>query len=708
VGLADIAANAEGAISGVLNAFGKSGTPPYPKALGESVSNIIIENDKSWRKSLGYVFKVVRVAKDGSVNESPDDWLEFVLQINPQELDQDEIFAIEVTPTFAGVLVEHQGTTLKDISISGTTGISPMRRAGGAFPQSGRAVMSAGRSGYMEFHELRTYIRAYVEQKRSDPDRAKGELRLVWRNLRDHEDLYVEPQRFSMKRQAGKAFLYNYVFTMKAIGIANLSPPDKGFLALIDGAIEDITDALQAAAQVIAGAFDFVKLVDENIENTILGPVNAVAQGIAAFKTGKANQKSFGALVKGLKKKINNNLNVAKSLGNDAEKQKKLKAEKASQLSVAVKDAQSQQFAAKTLTALQVQKLKDNVATVTNNILAKLAAQSVANAASYEQLQVLNALKQTKVACDKALQTATLFADTSKKQADVINTVFAAKAANAATAAASAILKKKVDALAKATKAGDTITAAKVQAEIKEINTAKAQAAAKSQAVQAQAVSTSAKMAKTIDIDGGMTIQALAAKEMGSPLKFKDIAFYNGLKPPYIDTTPLDIDPVRVPGVLRPGDKILIPQEGSSKTTFNTVTKSSEPPIVSALSAAEKNFGVDFQLTDEYDLAISNTGDVKLVAGSANIGQRVAIKLLLDPGSLKYHLEIGVGLKVGERLQDDLDKMIGRVRRSLSADNAIESVIYAGADQAGPVLNLNMILKLKNVDQPLAVPVKVA
>jgi hypothetical protein len=190
MGLASIVSNLQGALDTALNAIGFGPNAPYPSEIADRVSNKIEEDDKSWRKSLGYGFQVVRVSSTGAVSEAAD-WKEFILQINPQELSQDEIFAIQVTPTYSGVLVEHQGTTLKDINISGTTGLSPNRREGGAFPQSGRPVLASGHSGYKEFHDLRTYIRTYVEQKRDDPDKSAGELRLIWRNLRDKEDLFV-------------------------------------------------------------------------------------------------------------------------------------------------------------------------------------------------------------------------------------------------------------------------------------------------------------------------------------------------------------------------------------------------------------------------------------------------------------------------------------------------------------------------------------
>ena len=61
-----------------------------------------------------------RVDDKGKVKnaDGADGFKAFRLQINPQELTQDEIFAIQVTPTFRGVLVEHQGVTLKDINIT--------------------------------------------------------------------------------------------------------------------------------------------------------------------------------------------------------------------------------------------------------------------------------------------------------------------------------------------------------------------------------------------------------------------------------------------------------------------------------------------------------------------------------------------------------------------------------------------------------------
>ena len=122
--------------SQIQDAFTSIGGKPsensknYPSEW-EKVTNQPNYTDGTWKTSKGYSFSVVKVQGNKILATNKDwGWRPFDLQINPQELSQDEIFAIQVTPTLRGVLVEHQGSTLKDITISGTTGLSPMRREG--------------------------------------------------------------------------------------------------------------------------------------------------------------------------------------------------------------------------------------------------------------------------------------------------------------------------------------------------------------------------------------------------------------------------------------------------------------------------------------------------------------------------------------------------------------------------------------------------
>lgn len=728
MGLASTVANLGGALDNTLSAFG-FGVPntPYPSDIAERVSNKIEESDKSWRKSLGYGFQVVRVSSTGAVSEATD-WKEFILQINPQELSQDEIFAIQVTPTYSGVLVEHQGTTLKDIQISGTTGLSPNRREGGSFPQSGRPVFAAGHSGYKEFHDLRTYIRTYVEQKRDDPDKSKGELRLIWRNLRDKEDLFVEPQKFSMKRSAKKPHLYDYSIALKAIGVAKGIDKNKGWLSAIDDAIEDIQDALNSGLKILQGAIGFVTTVQNDIKSTVMGPVLTYSLALQAIKGGKNQIKSLSQLQKDIKKSVNTQLAIGK-LSGDPKVQKSLKETKAQEnlkqaqeagltnaQGTALAAGSSAKAATEALTKENVKKTLDNIIKAYDNIADFLGIDSGvygevkgfvstlssdAEKAGYDEVKVLNALGALKTSMYKLLQDNKIYLPDLLASAGQINTTYEnfkeAKQKSAALKAKAAA----ETALAAATLAGDIVKKKQAENDLAKIASDQAKLVGKES--KFAKLNTSAKTSKTEEVGGGDTIQTLAAKFLGDPDKFKELVLFNNLKPPYIDPTGSIISPY----VLIPGDKILIPQSSSPKSPNNT-TSGSVAPINKDLSAVEKNFGIDVKLTDDFDLDVNAYGDIKLIASSQNVAQRIIVKLLLELGSLKRHPEIGVGLSIGVKNTVDLSQILDRIRTSLAKDSSIERVIFSEVLEQGSSLTINLILKLKNVDQPLALPVKVA
>lgn len=716
MGLASVVKNLQGALDNTLSTLGVNNTSdPYPSEIAERVSNKIEENDKSWRKSLGYSFHVVRVSASGAASPA-DNWKEFVLQINPQELSQDEIFAIQVTPTYSGVLVEHQGTTLKDINISGTTGLSPNRREGGSFPSNGRPVFAAGHSGYKEFHDLRTYIRTYVEQKRDDPERSTGELRLIWRNLRDKEDLYVEPQKFSMKRSAKKPHLYDYSIALKAIGVAKGITKNGGLLSSVDDFIEDTQDAINSALKVLQGSIGFVSTVQQDIKATVMGPVNSYSLALQSIKGGRNQIKSLAQLKKDIAKSVNSQLAVGK-LSGDSKVQKSLKKAKDAE---AQKQAQEIGASAKAnteaLTKENVKKTLDNIIAAYDNIADFLGIDSglygevkgfistlssEAEKADYDELKVLNALGALKTSMYKLLQDNKIYLSSPAASAAQINTTYENfKEAKQKSAA----LKEKASleaALAAATISGDIVKKKQAQNDLAKLASDQAKLVGKE--TKFAKLSTNAKTSKMQEVGGGDTIQTLAAKYLGDPDKFKELVLFNNLRPPYIDPTGTIVSPF----VLVPGDKIAIPQTSSPKGP-NNVTSGSVAPINKDLSEVEKNFGVDVKLTDDFDLDVNAYGDINLVASSQNVAQRIIVKLLLELGSLKRHPEIGVGLSIGVKSSVDLTTVLDRIRTSLARDSSIERVIFADVTQEGSSLLINLILKLKNVDQPLSLPVKVA
>lgn len=743
MGLSSLVADATSVVDGVLNAFGLSDSDPrYPPSLGALVSNTIVENDRSWQKSLGYGFEVVRVGTDGAISRGPsgpaggETWKPFTLQINPQELSQDEIFAIEVTPTFSGVLVEHQGTTLKDIVISGTTGMSPNRNGeGGAFPQSGRPVLATGHSGYFEFHELRTYFRAYVEQKRNDPGRDEGELRLVWRNLKDHEDLFVEPQKFSMKRGGGKAHLYEYVIQLKGIGIAKDLANDKGYG--IDDFIQDVQDGLDTGVKLIQGTIGFAERVERDITNTLLNPVRAIAAAMRSLRTGQQRLDRVKQRAKSIKSNVDKTLDIGKLITDSDKKAGGSQAgknfQKAYQASVNAAKEDSDKSsgtkaanlalaaAAGAINKKAVQDLKDKAQAIYDNMadlagvdtaaynaykgkVATLTADVKGKALTYEESKALYAINTVVKALTKMAATVSLFQEDTGATARAAEAIYR-DALSSKEKSANLIIKQQAEtALAAAKVSGDVAAVLQIQKAQKQLLQQEALKAG--QSAKDIVLTKTGTTAKLVDVGGGDTIQTIAARYLGNPDRFKELVILNGLRPPYLDSVPLETDPVRVAGVLRPGDKIYIPTKGQGSTPQNAIL-GSDYPISQGLSAIEKGFGIDIQLTDDYDIAVSNTGDVKLVAGTQNVAQGLLVKLLLEVGALKRHPEIGGGLEVGGKALH-LSQTLDQVRRSLEKDNRVQSVIFAEIRQAGSSVFLNMILTLKNVDQPVAIPLKVA
>jgi hypothetical protein len=677
----DIVGDAAGSVTGVLSMLGM-GSSLYPTIIAEKVSNQIKENDKSWQKSLGYAFNVMRQTPAGILVHA-DGWEEYRLQINPQELTQDEMFAIEVSPTFGGVIVEHQGITLKDIVMSGTTGLSPMRNnSGGANPFTGGPIMAGGHSGYKEFHDLRTYLRTYVEQKRNDTssDSLTGELRLIWRNLKDHEDLFVEPQQFTMRRSSSKPFLYDYTIKLKGIGIAQV-PKTSGFMDIVqnvDSIIETVQDGIDTAVKMIEGSIDFVERVERDISNTVLNPVRSYAVGLNAVLVGKRRISRSAQNLANINKYQISRLQIEET---------REQARKAQENLTDASGGHSAEYdAAVGRTATDIEERKR----------------------SYNEYRAIWAMKQLVNFLNKLSQTNSVF---NRLNFDIMKypplmpealLKFYKDAKKNKKNSAILVLKQNYqNQLATAQITGDIALQKQLENAIK-ILEGDVQAASGQGVIP---VSPMPQKAVNVKINGGDNIQIIAAKYLGSPDRYKDLIGLNNLIPPYIDPTPIEDDPVRVSGVLRPGDIIKIPITSSTGGP-NYVPQNKDWPILNILADAEKAFGIDFKLTDDMDFAVTNTGEIDLAGGIENVSQGLGVKLLLESGSLKRHPEIGAGLQFGEK-GIDLTEVNNRIISSVSADTRIRSVIYSQIRRENSSYFLDMILGMENIDQPVPFSTKV-
>jgi len=662
MGFADIFKDGLEGVSNVIG--GVFGTDhPYPLDIAKNVSNFEVdEGDRAWQESRGYSFQVVKVDSAGSLS-TISDWKEFVLQINPQEITQDEIFAIQVTPTFSGVLVEHQGVTLKDITISGTTGLSPNRRAGGSSPRTGRPILASGRSGYFEFHELRSYIRAYVEAKRNDKKNESGELRLIWSNHKDQEDLYVEPQKFTMKRNATKPFLYDYTIILKAIGIAGKINKTGSSLEILDSAVQAVQDTLDIANKFLEGSLGFLERVERDISNTVLAPIRSVIAFANTLKAAggrldaiSAQHKVDRLFIKNLKEKVREIYdNSIDYLGKD----------------VAIYNA-----------------AKGRIPTLRREEVD----------ISWKEMIAIRALLMADKALAKALSSNSFFEvsfDSVKLNIEQYYNSAEANLQKSALLSSKLTLEKEK---AAAQSKNDTVAVATINAQLLEI--AKVAARAAGAGAERLKLTTATFKSKYL-VGADHTIQTLAAAILGNADKYRDLIVLNDLVPPYIDPTGTNPNP----RVLKPGDSLYVPQS-SAPELVSGAARSVEYPISDPLTETEKNYGVDLMLDADYDLIINSSEDVKLVAGSQNVGQALFLKLYYELGSLKRHPEIGTNLTIGTKTRD-LRKVISQVRTSLTTDSRVESILYSEFRQESNAVIINTVLKLAGRDQPINVGIPV-
>lgn len=178
---------------------------------------------------------------------------DFVLPINPQEITQEEPFAVSITPTQGGTVVRHGGNRYKNLSISGTTGVHPFKGATGVNRLTGAALFQPDtlkyRSGYEVFLHFRNWIRSYHQTKAEQ----SSNLRMVFKNYKDWEFLIVEPEAFTMKRDAQKPLLYNYSIKFRVLG--HYKAPTIGSNTWLD-AIDDSLNKATASIEQARGLFN--------------------------------------------------------------------------------------------------------------------------------------------------------------------------------------------------------------------------------------------------------------------------------------------------------------------------------------------------------------------------------------------------------------------------------------------------------------------
>lgn len=127
---------------------------------------------------------------------------------------------------------------------------------------------------------------------------------------------------------------------------------------------------------------------------------------------------------------------------------------------------------------------------------------------------------------------------------------------------------------------------------------------------------------RQIRLNPDETLRTIAARELGDPRRWPEIAQANQLSLPYITASYLEAD--RLPGTLIWGDRLYVPSATNS------------PRVLTP----DDLLGVDADLSGG-DLHATTGGDIAVVAGVPNLQQALRHRLKTLKTELVYHPEYG-------------------------------------------------------------------
>ena len=132
---------------------------------------------------------------------------DYFFNVNPKAIAVSEPNAVHIVPTQNnGFYVESQGTVLRRLSISGTTGFRPARsklNEDQLLPNNPDEP-----TGYLNHIKLRNLFRNYSQIKK-DAKQAKNTY-MVWYNGYTQEAWFCEPESFSTSKDASSPFISRY------------------------------------------------------------------------------------------------------------------------------------------------------------------------------------------------------------------------------------------------------------------------------------------------------------------------------------------------------------------------------------------------------------------------------------------------------------------------------------------------------------------
>lgn len=661
---------------------------------------------QNWSKlSFPYTFAVVDLKNPGNSGGFSD----FSLPLAPQSINQKEDPSTTIRPTQGGTTVTHSGMGYKTLSISGTTGIAPFRGDGGVNRTTGEAIFQPKdlkhKSGYEVFIHLRNWFRTYYEFKHK-MGKAAHDLRLVFKNYKDGEFLIVELLSFEMDRSAARPFLYDYKLEFKVLSHYSFEAqnPDSGPFSALENGIQNALDKINLARGIMLRSQGILRQIESTYDATVLEPMRQATLALKAFLGVAVTAADIGSRI------IVNTVSTANALAITAQETAnfltlgatgksqtlaeieglldKRKGTLAKQLETTKKQIeQSGSSGLLNLGALLTKVDSGRFSEATLTEVSKEQAKMVANPKSFyeDAITDLERVKQNaedffnlgSTAYDELFdRTSTLNSDELKEFTDdEYDMLFAFSEALQGfyfILISADLFKSNYD------------------QRIEDMNNR----------FNGQIGLQSSQAVRQVNLTAGTTLERIALTEMGDSSRWGEIVEVNSLKAPFISDDPFESRD----GVLKPGDKLLIPipvQNG-----FSAVPVGKENKLTKNMNQLEKNLGIDLKLTKDFDLSLNSSGDLEIVGGAENLAQGTLLKLSYEPGDVLEHPTLGAGIRVGRKfppVQEIKDGLIN----TLLQDARINRVTDLSLKRDGPALYITFTLFVKNVDLPIPVKIRV-
>lgn len=647
----------------------------------------------NWNKLIfPYTFSIVNVEGSGAANPFGD----FPLPLAPQSINQTETPAVSIRPTQGGTTVTHSGNRYKTLNIKGTTGIAPFRGAAGVLNSTGVAIMQPDelkfKSGYEVFLTLRNWFKAYYEYKKNNGSQAAN-LRLVFKNYKDGEFLVVELISFTMDRQAGRPFLYDYAIEFRVISHLSFNKANSEMIQVIENNINLAIEKLDYARGVFLQGQEILRQIEGTYNSLVLQPLTKIA--LAA----KAAQ-GVGTLAGDISSRILRETLTTADIVSFMSEVKKLQVE--NKISGTLSEGLASAFipadieaAAKTQGVDLILNLGSGLmelpssyfpeATL-NALEAEFEAASNLPRAYYENL--VEEMQRIRMNLEDFINLGSSFYDKLFDRQDTLS---------------AGVTKTETDAEFDVLYGlSESILAVRLILSTNDLfkSTYNDLIEDMIDRFDGQLNLQKSDAASEYIVQSGQTLEKIAQVELGDSERWGEIAELNGLEYPYIT----DDFSYPNPKVARPGTKLLVPSPHIYG--FSSLPEGKESPLTKNMSSIEKSLGVDFKIDKNYDLVISPTGDLELVAGVENLAQQVPLKLAYEKGEVMRYTDLGANLIIGLKAPEVQELKDGIVN-SLLQDSRISNVNDLSIIRQGSTYFISFNIKVKQVDIPIPIKLQI-